>query len=219
VARFAVLVTLLVALAVMLAVTGVPDPAEVAGALGGTVVPAPVLAVAAFAVLVLGLVPRTLLAAAAGLLFGPLAGAGYIILGATLGALVAFGVGRWLGREFMAVQPRLSRLDGWLSRRGITAVVTVRVLPLAPFGLVSYAFGTSGVRLGGYLAGTVIGMLPGTAVYVNLGAASTRPGSVGFWVAVTAAVVLWLVTTSAIAFLEKRRRSRSSQDMGVPSGY
>ena len=56
-------------------------------------------------------------------------------------------------------------------------MVTVRILPLAPFGMVSYAFGASGVRLRAYLVGTVLGMLPATAVYVNLGAASTRPGS------------------------------------------
>ncbi|HEX6077356.1 MAG TPA: VTT domain-containing protein [Micromonosporaceae bacterium] len=218
VARFGGLLSLLLTLAGVLAVVGVPSPAELARALGTTAVPAPVLAVAGFAVLVLGLVPRTLLAAAAGLVFGPLAGAGYIILGATLGALVAFGIGRWLGREFVAVQTRASRLDGWLASRGVAAVVTVRVLPVAPFGLVSYAFGASGVRLGAYLVGTVVGMLPATAVYVNLGAASTRPGSVGFWIAVSAAVLLWLTTTSVIALLE-RRRARSSRNMGATSGY
>jgi uncharacterized membrane protein YdjX (TVP38/TMEM64 family) len=219
VVRFAGLVTLLGSLAGILVVAGVPTPADVAAALDGTALPASVLAVAAFAVLVLGLVPRTLLAAAAGLVFGPLVGAGYIILGATLGALAAFGIGRFLGRDFVAVQSRLARLDGWLSHRGVLAVVTVRVLPLAPFGMVSYAFGTSGVRLRAYLVGTVLGMLPATAVYVNLGAASTRPGSAGFWIAVSAAVLLWVGTTTAVALLERRRRGRRSRHMGDPSGF
>jgi len=216
--RFVLLVALLVGLAVALALIGVPSPTELASLLEGTGVPAPVLAVAAFMVLVLGLVPRTLLAAAAGLMFGPLAGAAYIVAGALLGALLAFGIGRYLGRDFVAVQAQLSRLDGWLSRRGVVAVVTVRVLPVAPFGLVSYAFGTSGVRLGAYLVGTAIGMLPATVVYVNLGAAVTRPGSVGFWIAVSAVVALWLVTTSVVALLEKRRRAGRSRNMGVVSG-
>lgn len=217
IARFACLLALLVTLAGVLAVVGVPSPGQVAGALNATGIPTPVLAVAAFAVLVLGLVPRTLLAAAAGLVFGPLTGAGYIIMGATIGAFIAFGVGRWLGRDFVALQARLARFDGWLTSRGVVAVVTLRVLPIAPFGLVSYAFGTSGVRLAAYLVGTVLGMLPATAVYVNLGAASTRPGSAAFWVAVAAAALLWVVTTSVIGLLERRRRIRLSQIPGAIS--
>jgi uncharacterized membrane protein YdjX (TVP38/TMEM64 family) len=217
--RFAGLVALLASLALTLIAVGVPTPADVATALDQGSVPVPVLAVAAFAVLVLGLVPRTLLAAAAGLVFGPWTGAGYIILGATLGALVAFGIGRFLGRDFVAVQARLARLDGWLANRGVLAVVTVRILPLAPFGMVSYAFGTSGVRLRAYLFGTVIGMLPATAVYVNLGAAATRPGSAGFWIAVSAAGLLWVGTTTAVALLERRRRAAGSQQMGGPSEF
>lgn len=219
VVRFAGLVALLGSLGAVLAMAGVPAPADIAALLDKGSVPTPVLAVAAFAVLVLGLVPRTLLAAAAGLVFGPWAGTGYIILGATLGALVAFGIGRFLGRDFVAVQSRLARLDGWLANRGVLAVVTVRILPLAPFGMVSYAFGTSGVRLRAYLVGTVLGMLPATAVYVNLGAASTRPGSMGFWIAVSAAVLLWVGTTTAVALLERRRRARTSQHVGEPSEF
>ena len=53
--------------------------------------------------------------------------------------------GRWAGRGVLAARAggRLHRLDGWLARRGLLAVVVVRLLPLAPFGLVGYAYGTT----------------------------------------------------------------------------
>ncbi|MGH3716351.1 MAG: TVP38/TMEM64 family protein, partial [Micromonosporaceae bacterium] len=183
-----------------------PAPGVLAAAVGSTGVPAPVVAVVAAAVLVVGLVPRTFLAAVAGLVFGPVTGAAYVVLGATAGALVAFGLGRWLGRDFVAVQRRLARLDGWLSNRGLLGVVTVRLLPIAPFGLTSYAFGTSGVALGAYLLGTVLGMLPTTVVYAYLGASSSRPGSAAFWVSAACAVGLWVGTLGLSMWLGRRRR-------------
>ena len=72
---------------------------------------------------------------------------------------------------------RLHRLDGWLARRGLLAVIVVRLLPLAPYGLVGYAYGTTSVCRRHYLLGTMIG---GDAVrfsYAAIGAAVVAPGS------------------------------------------
>ncbi|MGH3736424.1 MAG: TVP38/TMEM64 family protein [Micromonosporaceae bacterium] len=210
VVRFAVLAVLVVACAVVLLVVGLPAPGTLASLIGGTGIPAPLLAVTAAAVLIVGLVPRTFLAAVAGLVFGPWAGTAYIVAGATIGAMVAFGLGRWLGRDFVAVQRRLARIDGWLTQRGTLGVVTVRLLPVAPFGLTSYAFGTSGVGAGAYLVGTVVGMLPTSVVYANLGASATRPGSPGFWIAVGAAASIWVATLGLTGWLHRRRASRNA---------
>lgn len=212
--RFGALVALVTACAVALAMFGLPAPGALAGLVGGTGAPAPVVAVFASAVLVVGLVPRTFLALVAGLVFGPVAGAAYIILGASIGALAAFGVGRWLGRDFIAVQRRLARFDGWLADRGVLGVVTVRLLPIAPFGLTSYAFGTSGVRLTAFALGTLVGMVPTSFVYASLGANASRPGSAAFGLAGASAVVLWLTTAGLTAWLG-RRRGPASQHPGV----
>ena len=227
--RFAILVALVGCLGLGIAWFGVPDPATIADTVRNaqTPLPVPLLAVVVCAVLVVSLVPRTWLAAAAGLLFGPLTGALYVMTGALIGALTAFAVGRWLGRDFVAVQRRLRRLDGWLTRSGVLGVMVVRMLPLAPFGMVSYAFGTSGVRPVAFAIGTVLGMVPSTLVYVHVGAHATQPGSLGFWVSISAAVALWLTTASVTAWLRRRQRRRgvaseepsgeSSQIARVPS--
>lgn len=203
--RFGALAALITACAVTLAVAGLPAPGTLAAFAGGTGMLTPLVAVFASAVLVVGLVPRTFLAAVAGLVFGPVAGAAYIIAGASLGALAAFGVGRWLGRDFVAVQRRLSRFDGWLTDRGVIGVVTVRLLPVAPFGLTSYAFGTSGVRLTAFMLGTLVGMVPTSFVYATLGANASRPGSTAFWVAAACAVAMWSLTAGLTFWLTRRR--------------
>ena len=116
---------------------------------------APIAAVFVGALLMIVLVPRTLITVAWGALFGAVGGAGYILAGALIAALLGFGVGRWLGRDFVAerVRGRLARLDGWFGRQSVLGVITVRLLPIGGFGLVSYGYGTTGARLWPYLAG------------------------------------------------------------------
>jgi SNARE associated Golgi protein len=67
------------------------------------------------------------------------------------------------------VGPRLSRIRNSLARRGVLAVATVRMVPLAPFTLVNVVAGASQIRLTDYLAGTALGMAPGLIALSALG--------------------------------------------------
>ena len=62
-----------------------------------------------------------------------------------IAAVATYYAGRWAGRGALGARAggRLDRLDGWLNRRGLAAVLLVRFLPLAPFGLIGYAYGTT----------------------------------------------------------------------------
>ncbi|MGH3570239.1 MAG: TVP38/TMEM64 family protein [Pseudonocardiaceae bacterium] len=129
-----------------------------------------------FAVLYAGLtltpVPIGVLSIGAGVLFGLPVGLTAVMAGALSGSTIAFGLSRALGRS--AVEQvggeRLARLDTLLRRRGLLAVVGVRLVPLLPFTALNYACGLSAVRTGDYVAGTGIGILPGAAAYVTIGA-------------------------------------------------
>jgi uncharacterized membrane protein YdjX (TVP38/TMEM64 family) len=208
--RFAALVALVAGAALVGAVSGLPRPGTLTDAAARAGGVHPVLAVLAAAVLLAALVPRTVLAAVAGLLFGALPGALYVLCGALLGAAVAFALGRWLGRDFVGGRRRVVVLDAWLSRRGVLGVLLLRLLPIAPFGLVSYAFGTSGVRWGAYLAGTGLGALPSTVVYATLGATALSPGTPAFAVSVAAAVTMGVASSSAAAVLTRRAARREA---------
>jgi uncharacterized membrane protein YdjX (TVP38/TMEM64 family) len=49
-------------------------------------------------------------------------------------------------------------------------VLLGRLIPVTPFTLVSYAGGLSGIPLRAYLAGSALGLTPGTVLHVTIGA-------------------------------------------------
>lgn len=188
--RFFLLIALLTALTAT-AVTGVlPDLASMATTLRHA---GPVGAIAATSLLVSAMVPRSVVAAAAGLLYGASAGSAYVIVGALMGAVVSFEIGHRLGRDFLRGRPWLATVDRVLERRGVIAVLIVRLIPVAPFGLASYAFGTTAVRRLPFLTATGIGIGPSTVIFANLGANAMRPTSPAFIVSTLAAITLAVV--------------------------
>ncbi|MDX6742490.1 TVP38/TMEM64 family protein [Actinocorallia sp. A-T 12471] len=227
--RFALLVAGVIVAAGLSAVAlpgrdGIAEAVDGAGALG------PVLAVLGTSLLIMVMFPRTALAFVGGLLFGVGPGMAYVLGGALLGASCAFVVGRLLGREFvdgvLAARPdgwrgriaaRLAKLDGWLGRNGVIGVLTVRFLPIANFGLVSYAFGTSAARYRHFLVGTSIGAVPSTFGYAALGAAVFGEDALPMTLAVfTGLGLLSLVVTMGLHRVRKPggRRSPDSVKTG-----
>ena len=152
----------------------------VPGWLDGLGVLAGPCAVLVGALLLAALVPRTAISIACGALFGPLPGGGYALAAALLAAAGTYAAGRLLGRDpvsgWLSRHPgRTARLDAWLARRGLPAVVLVRMMPLAPYGLIGYLYGTTSVRTRHYLAGTAIGATPSALSYAAVGAAVVNP--------------------------------------------
>lgn len=148
--------------------------------------------IAVYALATVALFPVSVLSAAAGLLFGPVVGVGAVWCGAMLGAAGSFGIGRVLGREAVeeVLGDRIGRLNRFLRRRGLPAVLVVRLVPLFPFTMVNYGSAVTAVSWTNYLLGTGIGILPGVLVYVALGGTVGDPTSPGFLVAVAAFAVL-----------------------------
>ncbi|TDB72106.1 TVP38/TMEM64 family protein [Micromonospora sp. KC723] len=186
--RFALLLLLLAGFGVLVLVAPRPDPRalpHLADHLGGY---APAVAVVAGALLLVALVPRTFVTLASGAVFGTLEGAAYALGAALLAAALGFAVGRVLGREFVAerARGRLARLDGWFARQSVLGVITVRLLPIAGYGLVSYGYGTTGARALPFLVGSVIASAPTAFGYAALGAAVTSPGHVNWFAAAPA---------------------------------
>jgi uncharacterized membrane protein YdjX (TVP38/TMEM64 family) len=118
------------------------------------------------------LIPGSVLTLGGGILFGPVWGAVYVLVAATLGATIAFWIGRnfardWVGRQ-IAKYPKFAAIDAAVAQEGFKIVVLTRMSPLFPFNLLNYAFGITQVTLKDYVLGS-IGMIPGTILYVYLG--------------------------------------------------
>lgn len=145
----------------------VPEYVRELGALG------PVAGVATGTALLIALVPRTAISLACGLLFGALAGAAVAVVAAILAAAATFALGRWAGRSFVErrIAGRMARLDTWLAQRGTLAVLVVRLVPIGPFGMMGYAYGTSSTAFRHYLLGTALGATPSAFAYAAIGSA------------------------------------------------
>ncbi|GGK70465.1 TVP38/TMEM64 family protein [Mangrovihabitans endophyticus] len=210
--RFGVLALAVVGLGAAASTLPLRELANAVVALG----PAAAVAIAVLGGLLLSvLVPRTAITLACGALLGPATGAATALAAAVIAAIATYYAGRWAGRGALSARhgSRMQRLDGWLNRRGLAAVLLVRFLPLAPYGLIGYAYGTTSVCRVRYLLGTTLAAVPSAVSYAVIGAAVTAPDSmspltlapavVGF--ALTCAIVLrwrWANRREAAALRE-----------------
>ncbi|HVF65652.1 MAG TPA: VTT domain-containing protein [Casimicrobiaceae bacterium] len=121
---------------------------------------------AAYVVGGLMLIPVTLLIATTVLIFGPIEGAIYAIVGALASAASTYAIGRALGRDLVRrlAGRGLNTLSKRLARRGVLSMTLVRLLPVAPFSIVNAVAGASHIGWRDFLAGTVLGMAPGIIV-------------------------------------------------------
>jgi|SoiMethySBSTD1v2_1073268.scaffolds.fasta_scaffold1185039_2 uncharacterized membrane protein YdjX (TVP38/TMEM64 family) len=165
----------------------------------------PLAAVGLGALLLCVLVPRTAISLLCGVLFGAPAGAAWAVIAALLAAFVTFLAGRWAGRDLLVHRAgdRVLRVDGWLARRGLLAVVVVRMLPLAPFGFIGYAYGATSVQFRHYFLGTAIGATPSAISYATIGAAAVAPGSLT-WLTFVPALLSAAVSTGAALYWRLR---------------
>lgn len=133
----------------------------------------PVLFMAAYALAAVALIPASLLTIAAGITFGLGRGVAYVLLGAGTGAIASFLIARYLARErverWLAADPRMSRIDRAVEASGLKIMVLMRLSPVFPFGLQNYALGLTRVRLRDFVI-ALLGMVPGTVLYVYAGA-------------------------------------------------
>ncbi len=123
----------------------------------------PLWILGAFAVGSLLAVPITLMIVATVLVFGTFYGFAYAYCGALFGAAATFWLGHRLGRDTVRriAGARLNQLSRRLGRRGLLAVLALRLVPVAPFAVVNLVAGASHVSARDFLAGTVLGMAPG----------------------------------------------------------
>jgi uncharacterized membrane protein YdjX (TVP38/TMEM64 family) len=124
---------------------------------------APLLLIASYTPACMVMFPRPLITMAAVVVFGPVHGLAYAILGVLIAGIVGYFVGRLVHRDTVRrlAGPRLARLTGVLQRRGIIAVTLVRFVPIAPYAVVNVVMGAMRIKFHHFVLGTFLGMLPG----------------------------------------------------------
>jgi phospholipase D1/2 len=107
--------------------------------------------------------PVTLLIVATAYTFGPWPALFYSLLGCLLSAMILYAIGYLLGRKTVVrfAGKRLNRVNRFISKHGVLAVVAVRMMPVAPYSVVNLAAGAVHVPFRDFVLGTFLGMTPG----------------------------------------------------------
>lgn len=141
--------------------------------------------------------PSFLVAIANAMLYGAVLGGVLTFVTALIAAAACFGLAKAVGRpgvERIVAQRTLSRMDGFMERRGILAVFLARLIPFINPDVVSYAAGVTRIRWPAFLAAIAAGSAPSTVFYSIVGAAAldSTPWVVGA-VTVSTLVPLFLL--------------------------
>jgi uncharacterized membrane protein YdjX (TVP38/TMEM64 family) len=166
------------------------------GASGGVIYGA----VYVVAALLLG--PGSVLTIGAGLLFGLLWGTIIASVAATTAAALAFLIARHLARgqvkKLAEKDERFAAIDQAIREKGFKVIGLLRLSPLVPYSLSNYLYGLTSVDFAPYVLASWLGMLPGTVLYVYLGAAGRAAASgrsPGEWALLAAGLVATAVVT------------------------
>ena len=149
------------------------------------------------------LLPGIIITISAGYLFGLFQGVVLVLIATTIGASIAFWLGRRVFNEPLLKHlgvhhPVLLSLNNGLREKGGVIVFLTRLLPFFPFKLSNYYFGAANYRMRGFLIGTSLGIIPITALNVYIGAALARIAKYPN-VAEESMPTLWLTLLGAIA--------------------
>lgn len=116
--------------------------------------------------------PAEILDAAAGFAYGFFPALALMMFGWLLSGLVCFAVGHTVARPLLDRwfgAARFERIEGAIERGGVTLLLAVRLIPIVPFSLVSYAAGAARVPLWRFVWTTTVAYLPLTALSVYFG--------------------------------------------------
>ncbi|QDU61548.1 TVP38/TMEM64 family inner membrane protein YdjZ [Planctomycetes bacterium Pan216] len=115
----------------------------------------------------LALFPDTVLNIIGAEVYGPVLGALLCSAGAILGSIPGYFLGGFVGRGYVerTLGNHVEKFQGYVDRRAFVGILLLRVLPILPFGAVSYIAGLSKIPFGRYLLATALGTVPVTLFY------------------------------------------------------
>jgi uncharacterized membrane protein YdjX (TVP38/TMEM64 family) len=122
--------------------------------------------------------PGSLLAVISALLFGPLNGFLFTLIGENISANISFVIGRYFGSslmKFLGTKSKiLQSIECKFHENGFFVVLTMRLMFL-PFDMVGYLSGVCHIRQREFALGTFLGTIPGLATFILLGSSITDP--------------------------------------------
>jgi len=164
--------------------------------------------------------PLTLLVVLTALIFGSWWGLLFATLGTLSSSAATFWLGRLVGRQALERHGgrHMNALSGYLSSRGVRAMIVINLLPLAPFTFTNLVAGAFSMPFFRYMLGSAIGIIPGLAFVTILGGQASNIVQADNSRDLMWAVGLSLVTAclfAAVMLLVGRRRAQKPAAPGT----
>lgn len=166
---------------------------------------APIVYIGLFSILPAFFCPVTILAMAAGYVFGIVPAAIYTFIGAFINSTITYTIGKYVAydminevatKKYGDVYEKLKyRTHG---KDGFITMLIVRLLPFVPYTFLNYMSGAIGYDYITFIISSVLGILPGIFIYSNIGTNLIDIGSRDFYLSIIVFVV-FLTTTTIIA--------------------
>lgn len=142
--------------------------------------------------------PGVTFAILAGILFGPWWGTLLCLIATTIGAIIAFVVGRFFLQDSIKPMVEKNRLMKKLlfddvGRSDIVLLAITRLVPLFPYNIQNFAYGITDMSLGRYSLFTFIFMIPGVALYTIGTAGFTSVGNKELYFGIAAVLLLMVL--------------------------
>ena len=163
--------------------------------------------------------PGVTFAILAAVLFGPWWGTLFCLIATTLGAVIAFIVGRFFLKD--SIQPMLAKsallkriLFDEAGRSDIVLLAITRLVPLFPYNVQNFAYGITDISLAHYSLYTFIFMIPGVALYTIGTAGFTSGGNRWLYFGIAAGL---LVLVMFLGWFIKKKYLGNSEETGTDS--
>ncbi len=135
---------------------------------------APLLFIGVMALAVVLLLPGIFFTTGAGFVFGVIKGSLYVVVGTTLGAVIAFLIARHVFgaqlAQWLRQRAKAHAMVEAIGRHDWRVVMLTRLVPFFPFKLSNYLFGLTPIALEDFAFGTAVGIIPFSIHNVYLGA-------------------------------------------------
>jgi uncharacterized membrane protein YdjX (TVP38/TMEM64 family) len=151
----------------------------------------------------------------AGSSYGLLWGTLISTLASVTGATIAMLATRFLFRDWVEARyaAQMREVDRGIDRNGVYYVFSLRVAPVIPYFVLNWLIGLTTMRVWPFFWVSFIGMLPGTAVYVNAGRELSKVTSFSdvFSWPIALSLVALAVAPFLLKFIIEKFNARSTQ--------
>lgn len=203
--KLVIVAFLIITVAIVLRVNNITTVNEIIGIIRDKKEIAALVYIMLFTILPIFFMPVTVLAIAAGAVFGFFAASIYTFVGAFLNATLTFFISKYfaydiindyLDNKYKDEYEKLKK--NTKGKNGFVLNLILRLLPIAPFTLFNYLCGAAGYDYKIFILSTLLGILPGMFCYVNIGASSIDGLTLSL-VASISVLIAFLVLTTFLA--------------------